>query len=152
MQFVAAHHIIRLRAPALSARKRLLIGYRYPWLIVAFVRMHTSHTHCQLPPHSKMLMLIVVYYQSPRVFAPSCNIILGGNTGNNNATIPIKKRTYLRHNHPHHIHTESVSFIIWIFSSPIKTAAINIILATRSSSLPFASVSIQAKANACGDI
>ena len=40
------------------------------------------------------------------------------------------------------IQTEFVSFMI-LFSSPIKTAAINIIRHSR--------VSIQAKANACGD-
>ena len=45
----------------------MLIGYRYPWLIVVFcIHTYTTHTDWQLPPHFLHYiicpLLIVVYY------------------------------------------------------------------------------------------
>jgi len=76
MQFVAVHHIIRLMGSSSFCNKLLLIGYRYPWLIVVFVRI--LHTLMSTMVQTTPLIVLYINPQSPWLLyiphAPSCNI------------------------------------------------------------------------------
>ena len=109
MQLVAVHHIIRLRRIQLFCNKLLLIGYRYPWLIVLFVRiLHTLIVNCHSILYTIRCPLLIVVYinpQSPRVLyiphAPSCNL--------NPLAISRKRQRYTNNNT---WHRQVLSYII----------------------------------------